>query len=200
MRRLNSSFPFLPPVPPLLALSLRSSAQVSFWQDECKDDTCPAGDGSYASIFPVETAATEDSIAAEVDDSEDKLFWFVLITAAMAVLVLGCWLGFCFCCGVGLSNPIYRTPIYRSVCDPKLSLTTRCIVFGLILSYPIRPIVYCIPSDPFDPIFSIVSDPFCPIVSGLSRPYCCIQGHSARSDPIYRVVSYRICCVQGHSV
>eukprot|EP00904_Undaria_pinnatifida_P004672 jgi/Undpi1/14205/HiC_scaffold_9.g03854.m1 len=82
-------------------------SSVSFWQDECKDDTCPAGDGSYASIFPVETAATEDSIAAEVDDSEDKLFWFVLITAAMAVLVLGCWLGFCFCCGVKTNNVIH---------------------------------------------------------------------------------------------
>ncbi|CAM9194226.1 unnamed protein product, partial [Laminaria digitata] len=96
-------------------------SSVSFWQDDCKDNTCPAGDGSYASIFPLETTATSDSITAELDEEDDKLFWFVLITAAMALLALSCWLAFCFCCGAKTNNVVHprktRSPFSRSPKD-----------------------------------------------------------------------------------
>lgn len=77
--------------------------QISFWQNECRDQTCPVGDGSYASVYPItETSSTQNSVVGEdtADDNELKLLWFIVITGALFLLALLSWCVFCLCCGV----------------------------------------------------------------------------------------------------
>lgn len=76
-------------------------SQVAFWQNECPDETCPAGgDGSYAAIFPLTETKGQQSAETETSESQ-SFFWFMVLTCALGALALLSWLVFCCCCMVG---------------------------------------------------------------------------------------------------
>jgi len=80
-----------------------NAAQVSFWQNECRDQTCPAGDdgGSLASVFPVDESETQRAVEGEGNsDDEQSFFWFVVLAGALLVAAVLSWCAFWLCCRV----------------------------------------------------------------------------------------------------
>ncbi len=97
------NFAFAPTVAHLAGWSPCNTTQVSFWQNECRDQTCPAGDdgGSLASVFPVDESETQRAVEGEDDSDETQsLFWFVVLAAALLIAAMLSWCAFCLCCGV----------------------------------------------------------------------------------------------------
>lgn len=101
-------FPFLYLRHFLAPLSTHARTQISFWQNECPADTCPAlGDGSFAAVFPVDDSLENQSAMVEDDSSDGKesLFWFVVVAAGLLMLAVLTWCSYCLCCGVSGLRP-----------------------------------------------------------------------------------------------
>ncbi|CAN0422794.1 unnamed protein product [Pylaiella littoralis] len=74
-------------------------SSISFWQNECRDQTCPAGDGSYASVFAFDSEP-QGAVAAEGGSEEERReLWFFGIAGGLLVLALLSWCAFFLCCG-----------------------------------------------------------------------------------------------------
>eukprot|EP00752_Nemacystus_decipiens_P006071 g5479.t1 len=75
-------------------------SSVSFWQNGCSDQTCPAtGDGSFASVYPLNDAENQRSISGDDhSDEEQRIFWFVVLAAGLVMAAVFSWCCFCLCC------------------------------------------------------------------------------------------------------
>lgn len=76
--------------------------QISFWQNECRDQTCPAGDGSYASVFFHDSENQGTAALGDDATEERREFLFFAIAGGLFVLALLSWCIFCLCCGVSV--------------------------------------------------------------------------------------------------
>ena len=87
-----------------------NQSQIAFWQKECPDDTCPASDGSYASVFPLTEAESQSTVLKTPKDEEIHLLGFIGLGLVLVLLACCSWLVFCLCCAVSdLENACKRT-------------------------------------------------------------------------------------------
>lgn len=91
---LSSSFYPLPSFPCSLP-----GRQITFWQDGCKG-TCPAGDGSFASVVSDTSVEAEEESESSLNMDDRHIFWFFVITAGLCVLVIISWIALCYVCVV----------------------------------------------------------------------------------------------------
>lgn len=74
--------------------------QISFWQSECPNETCPASDGSYASVFPLTETESQRTAVEILKSDEGSLLGFIALAVVLLLLVCCSWLIFCLCCTV----------------------------------------------------------------------------------------------------
>lgn len=74
--------------------------QISFWQNECPTETCPAGDGSCASVFPLTETESQRTVVELLESDEGSLLGFIALAVVLLLLVCCSWLIFFLCCTV----------------------------------------------------------------------------------------------------